>query len=231
MTRNIRRSTLDLAALRSGLPLGEAVYRVLRQALQDGAYQPGDRLREEEIARELNVSRTPVREALGKLQSKRLIEPYGAKGLAVRTLDMREVLELYTLREILEGTAARLAAQHVSASELEALDDLEESLEAHAEDAAEMARLNRLFHDAIVRAARNRYLERALDELQDGIVLLGATTFTVADRPRAAALEHRAMLDAIRERAPESAERLACAHIREALRARLKLLHGTSTSR
>ena len=213
------------------MPLGEAVYRVLRQALQEGVYRPGDRLREEEIARELKVSRTPVREAFGKLQGKRLIEPSGAKGLAVRTLDMTEVLELYTMREILEGAAARLAAQHASASELEALDDLSGSLEAHLGDAAEMARLNRLFHGAIMRAARNRYLERALDELQDGIVLLGATTFTVSDRPRAAAEEHRGMLDAIRKRAPERAESLACAHIREALRARLKLLHGTGAAR
>jgi DNA-binding GntR family transcriptional regulator len=82
-----------------------------------------------------------------------------------------------------------------------------------------------------MRAARNRYLERALDELQDAIALLGATTFIVADRPRVAAEEHRGMLNAIRKRVPERAEALASAHIREALRARLKLLHGTSASR
>src|ERR1700761_6618280 len=97
---------LDLTALGSGLPLGEAVFRVLRQALREGVYRPGDRLREEEIARELNVSRTPIREAFGRLQSKRLIEPSGTKGLVVRTLDMTEVLELYAMREILEGAAA-----------------------------------------------------------------------------------------------------------------------------
>jgi DNA-binding GntR family transcriptional regulator len=226
LTRDRQALTLDLSALSGGNPLGEAVYRVLRQALQDGIFRPGDRLREEEIARELSVSRTPVREALAKLQSKRLIEPAGAKGLVVRTLDMTEVLELYTMREILEGVAAGLAAQHASGSEIDALDDLANSLDSQADDAAEMARLNRLFHGAIVRAARNRYLERALDELQDGILLLGATTFTVAGRPAAAAEEHRGILNAIRERAAQRAEALASAHIREALRARLKLLHG-----
>jgi DNA-binding GntR family transcriptional regulator len=231
LMRDRQVSTLDLSAQSSGMPLGEAVYRVLRQALQDGTYRPGDRLREEELARELKVSRTPVREALAKLQSKRLAEPSGSKGLVVRTLDMTEVLELYVMREILEGAAARLAAQHASASEIEALDDLADAIEAQIENAGEMARLNRLFHNTIVRAARNRYLETALDELQDGIVLLGATTFSVRDRPRAAAEEHRGVLRAIREHAPERAEALACAHIREALRARLKLLHGTSASR
>jgi DNA-binding GntR family transcriptional regulator len=222
---------LDLSALNSGLPLGEAVFRVLRHALREGVYRPGDRLREEEIARELNVSRTPIREAFGRLQSKRLIEPSGTKGLVVRTLDMTEVLELYAMREILEGAAARLAAQHASPSEFEALDDLLTAFEAQLDDAAEMARLNRLFHNGIIRAARNRYLETVLDELQDGIALLGATTFSVAERPGTAAAEHRAMLNAIRERASEQAEKLASAHIREALRARLKLLHAASASR
>jgi DNA-binding GntR family transcriptional regulator len=223
-------STLDLTALSGDLPLGEAVFRVLRQALHDGIYRPGDRLREEEIARKLDVSRTPVREAFAKLQSKRLIEAGGTKGLIVRTLDMTEVLELYAMREILEGAAARLAAQHASSSELEVLDDLLDAFEAHRSDAGEMARLNRLFHNGIIRAARNRYLEMALDEMQDGIGLLGATTFGVADRPGTAIGEHRAILGAIRERASERAEALACAHIREALRARLKLLHAASAS-
>lgn len=222
--------TLDISAHSSGLPLGEAVFRVLRQALHEGVYRPGDRLREEEIARKLNVSRTPVREAFSRLQSKRLIEP-GGQGLIVRSLDMAEVLELYAMREILEGAAARLAAQHASPSELEALDDLLGAFETHLSDAGELARLNRLFHNGIVRAARNRYLETALGELQDGIDLLGATTFGVADRPGTAIEEHGAMLSAIRERASERAEALACAHIREALRARLKLMHAANPSR
>jgi DNA-binding GntR family transcriptional regulator len=226
--RDRARPILDLSALSSDLPLGEAVFQVLRQALHEGIYRPGDRLREEEIAQKLKVSRTPVREAFGKLQSKRLVEPGGAKGLIVRTLDMTEVLELYAMREILEGAAARLAAQHASSSELEALDELLAAFEAHQSDAGEMARLNRLFHNGIVRAARNRYLDTALDEMQDGIGLLGATTFAVADRPGTAIEEHRAILNAIRERASERAEALACAHIREALRARRKLLHATS---
>lgn len=206
------------------------MFRVLRQALHEGVYRPGDRLREEEIARKLNVSRTPVREAFSRLQSKRLIEP-GGQGLIVRSLDMAEVLELYAMREILEGAAARLAAQHASPSELEALDDLLGAFETHLSDAGELARLNRLFHNGIVRAARNRYLETALGELQDGIDLLGATTFGVADRPGTAIEEHGAMLSAIRERASERAEALACAHIREALRARLKLMHAANPSR
>ena len=225
------RATLDLTALGAGLPLGEAVFRVLRQALQDGACRSGDRLREEEIARELKVSRTPVRAAFGRLQSKGLIEPAGTKGLIVRTLDMTEILELYTMREILEGAAARLAAQHASTPEIDALADLATAFEAKRDDAVEMARLNRLFHEAIVRAARNRFLENALEELQDGIALLGVTTFSAVGRPSTAAGEHRAMLAAIAERAPDRADELARSHIRAALRTRLKLLQETTVPR
>jgi DNA-binding GntR family transcriptional regulator len=217
---------LQLETLDGALPLGEAVFRSLRQALQAGLYRPGDRLREEEIARELKVSRTPVREAFGRLLTKGFVEPGGAKGLIVRRLDMAEILELYAMREILEGAAARLAAQHASPPEIDALADLEAAFE-QAGASAEMARLNRLFHRGIVRAAGNRYLQNALEELQDAIALLGVTTFSVAGRPPTAGREHGGILAAIAARDADRAEALARTHIREALRARLKLLQDS----
>ncbi|MEY9394038.1 DNA-binding GntR family transcriptional regulator [Bradyrhizobium japonicum] len=87
-----------------------------------------------------------------------------------------------------------------------------------------MARLNRAFHEAICRAARNRYLDNASRELQDWIALLGPTTFTVTGRPSTSHGEHQAIIDAIAARDGDKAEQLARAHIREALRCRLKLL-------
>ncbi|HTH97656.1 MAG TPA: GntR family transcriptional regulator [Stellaceae bacterium] len=226
-----QRPKLDVARMQPDLPLGDAVFRVLRRALQDGVWRPGDRLREEEVARELNVSRTPVREALGRLQSKRLIEPGGAKGLVVRALDLGEILELYAMREILEGAAASLAAQHASSSEIDSLADINAAFRKPEIDAAEMARLNRLFHDTIVRAARNRYLQIALEELQDGIALLGDTTFSIAGRGATAHDEHHAILAAIAARKAEAAGEAARTHIREALRQRLKLSQGVELAR
>ncbi|HVJ53010.1 MAG TPA: GntR family transcriptional regulator [Aliidongia sp.] len=217
-----QRHKMELEGREAGLPLGEAVFRALRRALQDGRYRPGDRLREEEVARELDVSRTPVREAFGRLLGKGFVEP-GAKGLIVRSLGTPEILELYAMREILEGAAARLAAQHASPPEIEALTDLESAFGGEP-DAAEMARLNRLFHRGIVGAARNRYLRDALEELQDAIALLGTTTFSVGGRPPTAAQEHEVILAAIAARDADKAEALARAHIREALRSRLKLI-------
>jgi DNA-binding GntR family transcriptional regulator len=219
-------SELQLVGRGTGLPLSEAVFRSLCQALRAGHYRPGDRLREEDVAQRLKVSRTPVREALGRLMAKGFVEPASGRGLIVRSLDAAEVLELYAMREILEGAAARLAAQHASVPEIDALNDLERAFEASADDPIEMARLNRVFHEAIVRAARNRYLDGALQELQDGIALLGATTFSIGGRPSTAAAEHRGLINAIAERDPDRAEKLARAHIQEALRHRLKLMQS-----
>lgn len=215
---------LELVGRNSGMPLGEAVFRSLCQAFHVGIYRPGDRLREEDVAQRLQVSRTPVREALGRLLAKGLVEPASGRGLVVRSLGTAEVLELYAMREILEGAAARLAAQHASRSEIDALVDLESAFEARSNDPAEMARLNRAFHEMIFRSARNRYLDSALQELQDGIALLGMTTFSIGGRPSTAAQEHRSLIDAIAARDADRAESLARAHIREALRSRLKLL-------
>jgi len=212
-----------LSDLGEGLPLGEAVYRALREALRSGVYKPGDRLREEEVANRLKVSRTPVREAFGRLVSKGLVVPGQGRGLIVRRLDQAEVVELYAMREILEAAAARLAARHASEPEIEALRDIEKDFEA-ASDAAEMARLNRIFHESIFAASRNRYLDSALQELQDAIALLGSTTFTVDGRPSPAAAEHRALIEAMAARDGDKADALARAHIHEALRARLKLM-------
>ena len=220
----VSEKTGESIARSSGVVLGEAVFRSLCESLQSGTYRAGDRLREEEVAQRLNVSRTPVREALGRLAARGFVAPAGGRGLIVRNLDISEVLELYAMREILEGAAARLAAEHASRPEIDALIDIELASTDAASDAAGMARLNRTFHETVCRAARNRYLDNASRELQDWIALLGATTFSVAGRPATSHKEHQAIINAIAARDADKAEAVARAHIREALRCRLKLL-------
>ena len=122
------------------------------------------------------------------------------------------------------GAAARLASLQASQLEIDNLLDLEEAVEGHANDPAELGRLNRMFHEAMFRAAHNRYLNNALEDLQDFIGLLGPTTFGVAGRPELAFGEHRAIVAAIVARQPDEAEGQARRHIREALRTRMKLL-------
>jgi DNA-binding GntR family transcriptional regulator len=218
--------SLKLAALQdSGLPLSEAVFRALREAIREGILRPGDRLREVEVAQQLGVSRTPVREAFGRLVARRLIESSGGQGLTVRRLDLAEIRELYSMREILEGAAAALAAQHASKTEIDVLLDLEGAFESKRSDAKQLAASNKLLHETIFRAARNRYLDLALQDIQDGIALLGRTTFSLEGRPKTAGTEHRDIITAIANHDAEEAERAARAHIRASLRARLQIAH------
>src|SRR4249920_540024 len=94
------------------------VYESLRDAISDGRIAAGERVREEEVARNLGVSRTPVREALQRLQQRGLLEIGAGRGLLVASLSQQQVIELYAMRQILEGSAARFAATHATPAEI-----------------------------------------------------------------------------------------------------------------
>lgn len=200
------------------------VHAVLHDRIVEGVLRPGDRLREAQIAAEIGVSRTPVREALRRLEGDGLVAHEAHKGAVVRRLDYRAVTELYAVREVLEGTSAALAARHMSETEIDALEDIVEAGARHRDDAREAARLNKVFHTALCTGAHNRYLVKILDELALAMALLGPTTLGMDDRRDAAVAEHREILAAVRARDAEAAEAAARAHIRAAQRARLKLI-------
>jgi DNA-binding GntR family transcriptional regulator len=216
-------SQFSIADDRANMPLSEAVFRALCRAFEAGLYRPGDRLREDEVAQALETSRTPVREAFGRLVAKGLVQSSGGRGLVVRSLDQTEILELYAMREMLEGAAARLAAQFATSPEVDAMRSAQARFAASS-DPQELARVNRQFHAAVYRAARNRYLDRALDDLQISIALLGPTTFEVEGRVETAVTEHEAIIRAIVERDADQAESLARSHIRAASSARLSMM-------
>lgn len=215
----------SLAANSSGLKTSRAqqVYDALLAAMQEGNYKVGERMREEEIARALGVSRTPVREALSRLQARGLLE-IAAGGLVIATLSRQQVVELYAMREILEGSAARFAAQHASPTDIAAMRHFANEFKRSLDDPARLAVINRKFHDAITEAAHNRYLMRTLIEHHDTLALLPSTTFTVSGRPHAAVEEHEAILEAIESRDADKAERLAREHIQKAHEARRKMM-------
>ena len=199
------------------------VYEALRTAIQEGQYVRGDRIREEEVARLLGVSRTPVREALSRLQTGGLVE-MASGGLVVAELSRSQINELYAMREILEGSAARFAAQHASPSEIASLRHIARAFEQSFGDSAKLAQINRELHGAIYEAAHNRYLTRTLNELHDALALLPSTTFTVPGRPESAVDEHARIIDAIEQRNADAAESVARHHIRRAQDARLAMM-------
>ncbi|MEM7171812.1 MAG: GntR family transcriptional regulator [Pseudomonadota bacterium] len=195
----------------------------IRGAIQSGRYKPGERIREAEVADWLKVSRTPVREALRRLESEGLLTFESWRGVVVADLDRQQISELYAMREVLEGAAARLAARHIDEGEIELLDLLLERADETA-GADELAAVNRQFHETIYAAAHNRYLVQTLAQLRNALALLRGTTFSIPGRAAAAAEEHRVIVSAIRERDPDKAEAAARSHIRAAQRARLRLL-------
>lgn len=201
----------------------QQIYESLIEALRNGTYAPGDRIRAEDVARLFDVSRTPVREALSRLQERGLLE-MTATGLAVARLGRQGVLELYALRELLEGAAARFAAQHASPSDLQAMRQISEAFAAAQGNPARAAQINRAFHDALYEAAHNRFVTGVLAGLHDTLMLLPSTTFAVEGRQDKAVVEHAAILAAIEARDPEAADACAREHIRSARDARLSMM-------
>ncbi len=211
------------------LPLSEQAYRSILEAIQNGTLRPGTRMREVELAKSLGISRTPVREALGRLMSEGLAVNDPVRGMIIAELDYANVNELYAMREVLEGTAARFAAQHAAEAEITIRLELSErERQLAGASAMDMVNHNRVFHDTLYRAAHNRYLVKTLSTLRETMALLGRTTLANQDRPAQAVEEHLAIVTAIRDRAPEAAEAAARHHIRAAHHSRLKLMFDFS---
>jgi DNA-binding GntR family transcriptional regulator len=212
-----------------GLPRGEAAYRYIRKAIQDGQLKPGERLREIELAKQIGLSRTPIREALSRLEAEGLVAHDPTRGVVVAELDYSMVTELYYMREVLEGTAARLAAQHASDVEISILDDLCEQYEAALNDGAALAMTNRRFHETLYRCSHNRYLLNMVTVLHDALSLLGGTTLGNPERAAETLREHRAVVAAIHARDAEAAEQALRAHIRSAQKVRMQRLFASAS--
>lgn len=210
-----------------GTTRAELAYSKLRAEIHAGRFRPGQRMREAEMAERLGISRTPVRDALKRLESDGLLTTAARRGLVVAELDQQQVAELYAVRHVLEGLAARLGAQHASASELVALRDLlERQTRTRSDDLAALATLNRLFHEVVHRAARNHYLVEVLDSLESSLALLPGTTYMAPGRGEMALEEHTALVDAIEHRDADRAEAVARQHVRAAERIRLQMISG-----
>jgi DNA-binding GntR family transcriptional regulator len=203
---------------------GDLAYDHLFEAIENGSLKPGTRLREIELSEWVGASRTPIREALGRLEGEGLIARDPSRGMIVAELDHGMVAELYDMREVLEGTAAGLAARHASEAEIDTLREIIQRDREIGLDPARLARSNRLFHEAMFRCAHNRFLMRFVNSLRQSMVLLGRTTLGIAGRPATARAEHDAIVDAIARRDVEAATASARAHIRAAYRARLGLM-------
>jgi len=196
-------------------------YQLILHAIDIGTYKPGDRLVESELAERFGVSRTPIREALQRLETQSLLSRDG-RSLVVATLDHNQMAELYVVRSELEALAARLAAQHASEEEVRLLREMVEEDKGRVNDPSALSRTNRRFHRQVHLASHNRYLVQQLDLVYRSMALMATTSLAAKGRSEVAMAEHEAIVDAIEARDGEKAYTELKGHISRAFEARLR---------
>jgi DNA-binding GntR family transcriptional regulator len=216
----------DIESTGSAPSLADAVYQELVISIRDGKYHPGERIKEASVAKALNVSRTPVREAIRRLQSEGKVTIEPQRGAVVAELNRQEVAELYVLRQRLEGIAARFAAQHASDAEIEMMDDILERSKTALDDKRLLNQINWELHYAIYHGAHNRFLLKSIDAISDAMALLRGAHHIPDDRPAELYTEHKKIVDAIRSRDPEAAEQAAHEHIKNSYKTHLTTTGG-----
>ncbi|SIS51412.1 GntR family transcriptional regulator [Phaeovulum vinaykumarii] len=197
-------------------------YTLIIEAIDAGIYRPGDRLVESELAERFGVSRTPVREALQRLETQAMLARDG-RSLIVASLDHNQLAELYVVRAELEALAARLAARHATPEEVKVLNDMIAEDYAILDQPSTLARANRRFHKQLHLASHNRYLVQQLDMVHRSMALLATTSLAAEGRGSTALAEHQAIVDAIAAGDADAAGTALRAHISKAFETRLKL--------
>ena len=202
-------------------PVQGAAYGLILEAIDVGIYKPGSRLVESELAERFGVSRTPIREALQRLETQSLLTRDG-RSLIVASLDHNQMAELYVVRTELEGLAARLAAQHASVEEVNVLQQMIDADRERVSDAAALARSNKRFHKQLHLASHNRFLVQQLDLVYRSMALLATTSLAVEGLGPVALDEHQAIVSAISDRDGSAAHEAVKRHLSEAFVTRLK---------
>lgn len=206
--------------------LGRVAYERLLEAIEKGTLRPGDRISVSALAELLDMSRTPVREAVAWLETDGLVvhEPYA--GRVVSKLNLQMMNELYEIRQVLEVAAVGMAARNASEAEIAVLTEMLEYEQSILDKPLERERHNRNFHRAIYRSAHNRYLLKMLASLQPPMLLLGPATEVDAERVESAYREHVELVECIARRDVESAKACISKHLEAGQRIRTRqLLH------
>jgi DNA-binding GntR family transcriptional regulator len=209
-----------------------AATELIREAIVDGRLEPGRRLKEEELARELGISRTPVREALLMLQAEGLVDAIPNRGAMVRVHTTEDLDDLYQLRALLEGYAARRAAARISDEQVEQLRsscDRFEGLDPD-EDLRELVRENLLFHSTILDVAGSARLASMVRRVIELPLVYKSYIWYSPDQKRISAHYHRQIVNALAARDSERTELIMKEHIYEARDLLVSHLRASSPS-
>lgn len=209
-------------------PLRDIVFETLRDAIINQVLKPGERLMEIQLADEMGVSRTPVREAIRKLELEGLVVMVPRKGAYVAGVSMKDIHEVFELRSALEGLAVTLAAERITDAELEELERqvVKESEEREA-DINTIVYIDTTIHDMIYQAARNQRLVQFISILQEQLQRFRAASLSKPGRSKTALEEHKKIVEALAERNGKLAAKLAREHIENAENAMIYVMEGS----
>jgi len=215
--------------LKSVISVRQRAYEHLKSAILSGRLDPGKRLAEEHLAEELGVSRTPVREALHKLELEGLIKPLETRGFIVSKDSKEEIEELFDMRAILEGYGLRVISEKVSENLLEQLNKLIENAEEalKRKQLREVFRWNTQFHDTLHRmVSEKKRLHRLLVNVRKYVLRYREDTLQYPDGGRRALDGHHKIVMALRLKDPDLCERVMREHIQEAKEDAIQFLFG-----
>ncbi len=196
-------------------PLREVVSETLRQAIKDGVLKPGERLMEIQLAEELGVSRTPIREAIRKLELEGFVVMIPRRGTYVADISLKDIAQVFEIRSALEGLAASLAAERITPDELEYLErvlvEINEYIDNDEFDKIVDADIR--FHEALYQASRNTRLVEILNNLREQMLRFRSISMHYPGRLAETSEEHRLILEMIAQHNSAQAMKLARKHM------------------
>lgn len=199
--------------------LSGRVFQKLRENILKGVYQENDELREITIGEELGVSRTPVREALRQLELEGLVEIIPNKGAYVRGITAGDVKDIYVMRSLLEGLCARWATEHITEEQLSKMEEVILLSEFHLKEALpdQVVRLDSRFHEILYEASDSKMMYHVLSDFHKYVQMARKDSVMKKERAAQSIREHKAILNAIREKDADRAERLANEHMKNVI--------------
>lgn len=206
---DIDQETTDKYSLRG------RVFHHIREGILSGKYKKDEELKENAIATELGVSRTPVREAIRQLELEGLVKIVPNKSAIVTGLSLKDMKDIYIIRSYLEGLCARLACENITDRQIEHLEEIQYLFDFHAnrKHYDQLVELDDRFHDIIYAASDSRMLNHVLVDFHHYVLRLRKETLSSSDRAISCSKEHNAILEAIRQRDGKKAEELGHQHI------------------
>ncbi len=209
---DVRRDVSDKYSLRG------RVFHKIRDDILNGKYQENEELKEVAIGEELGVSRTPVREALRQLELEGLVQIIPNRGAFVTGIQAKDVHDIYMIRSSLEGLCARWACENITPEQLEAMEENVYLAEFHSSkgNMEQMAELDNAFHRTLYAACNSKMLEHLLIDYHQYVLRIRKLTLSTPERAVASNQEHRGIMEAIKDKNADLAERLADEHMKNA---------------